>query len=345
MWHSRFGHASNDMLRKMKNDNSVYGLENFSSIENREPCQPCALKKSTIENIPKASRDISKDKFDLIQSDICGPFPKSLKNQRYMVSFIDDHTEFARLYFMREKSEHPEKFKEYLAHVGKGNVQSLRSDNGTEYTSKAFREICINEGIRQEFTSPYSPFQNGVAERYWRTTCDMTRCFLSESNMKDNFWVRAADTACFIRNRCLAKGNNSDKTPYEMFFDKKPTVYHLRRSGCLACTKTMSNRRKLDPKAAKMIFCGYDWERKSYILYSMKNQFICSRIVKFDEQQFYYSVSKDSSRSFAFQPVVNNQNTEIPTVNSQDGTNDPGIVPTTANLDELTDTESTQFLL
>ena len=42
---------------------------------------------------------------------------------------------------------------------------------------------------------------------------------------------------------------------------------------------------------------------------------------------------------------MNNQNTEIPTVNSQDGTNDPGIVPTTANVDELTDTESTQSLL
>ena len=171
LWHSRFGHASNDKLRKMKNDNSVYGLETFSSIENRELCQPCALNKSTIENIPKASRDISKEKFDLIHSDICGPFPKFLKNQRYMVSFIDDHTKFARLYFMREKSELPEKFKEYLANVGKGNVKSLRSDNGTEYTSRAFRESCIDEGIRQEFTSPYSPFQNGVAERYWRAFC------------------------------------------------------------------------------------------------------------------------------------------------------------------------------
>ena len=159
LWHLRFGHASNDMLRKMKNDNSVYGLETFSRIENREPCQPCALNKSTIENIPKASRDISKEKFDLNQSDICGPFPKSLKSQRYMVSFIDDHTKFARFFFMREKSELPEKFKECLAYNGKGNVKSLRSDNGTEYTSKAFREICINEGIRQEFTSPYSPFQ------------------------------------------------------------------------------------------------------------------------------------------------------------------------------------------
>ena len=171
----------------MKNDNSVYGLETFSSIEYRETCYPCALIKITIENIPKASRDISKEKFDLIHSDICGPFPKTLKNQRYMVSFIDDHTKFARLYFMRENSELPEKFKEYLAYVGKGNVKSLHFDNGTEHTSKAFREICINEGIRHKFTSLYSPIQNGVAERFWRTICDVTRCFSQNQISKTTF--------------------------------------------------------------------------------------------------------------------------------------------------------------
>ena len=74
---------------------------------------------------------------------------------------------------------------ECFAYIGKGNVKSLRSDNGTEYTSKAFRETCINESIRQKFTSPYLPFQNGVAERYWRSICDMTRRFLSELNLKD----------------------------------------------------------------------------------------------------------------------------------------------------------------
>ena len=36
--------------------------------------------------------------FDLIYSDICGPYPKSLKNQLFKVSFIDDHTKFAKLY-------------------------------------------------------------------------------------------------------------------------------------------------------------------------------------------------------------------------------------------------------
>ena len=43
---------------------------------------------------------------------------------------------------------------------------------------------------------------------------------------------------------------------------------------------------------------------------------------------------------------MNNQNTKIQTVNSQDGTNDPGVLPnSTAIVDESTHTESTQSLL
>ena len=78
----------------------------------------------------------------------------------------------------------------------------------------------------------------------------------------------------------------------------------------------------------------------------MKKRFIFSSYVKLDEQQFYSSVSKDSSRSIAFQPVVNNQKTEIRTVNNQEGTNDTGILPnSTAKVDEATHTERTLPLL
>ena len=142
-----------------------------------------------------------------------------------------------------------------------------------------------------------------------------------------------------IRNRCLTKGNNSDKTPDGIFVDKKPTVYHLRDALlitklCLIDVNLTQNQKKI---------YSVDMTKKvKIILGFQKKRFICSRNVKFDEQQFYYSVSKDSSRSFAFQLVLNNQNTEIPTGNNQDGTNDPGILPTsTANVDESTHSEST----
>ena len=48
-------------------------------------------------------------------------------------------------------------------------LKSFRCDKGSEYTSQPFGEICMNVGIRQKLR------QNGVAEHFWRTICDMTR--------------------------------------------------------------------------------------------------------------------------------------------------------------------------
>ena len=44
------------------------------------------------------------------------------------------------------------------------DVKVLRSDNGEEYTSNKFTKFCADNGISQEFTVPYCPQQNGVAE-------------------------------------------------------------------------------------------------------------------------------------------------------------------------------------
>ena len=60
------------------------------------------------------------------------------------------------------------KFKEFKAlivnHLER-RIETLRSDNGGEYTSKSFEELCKEAGIKRELTTPYNPQQNGVVER------------------------------------------------------------------------------------------------------------------------------------------------------------------------------------
>lgn len=47
-------------------------------------------------------------------------------------------------------------------------IQTVYSDNGKEF-KRAFRELCISNNIKQQFTRPYHPQTNGKAERVIKT--------------------------------------------------------------------------------------------------------------------------------------------------------------------------------
>lgn len=51
----------------------------------------------------------------------------------------------------------------------------LHSNSGIEYTGKAMTNLCLAHGIRQQFSLPYTPQRNGVAERVGRTLQDAAR--------------------------------------------------------------------------------------------------------------------------------------------------------------------------
>jgi transposase InsO family protein len=48
-------------------------------------------------------------------------------------------------------------------------VKRLRSDNGGEYKNKKMSDLCEKLKISQQFTVPYNPEQNCLAERMNRT--------------------------------------------------------------------------------------------------------------------------------------------------------------------------------
>jgi transposase InsO family protein len=61
---------------------------------------------------------------------------------------------------MKTKGQVFSRFQEFKALVenqtGK-KIRVLRSDNGGEYTSKDFMDLCAGEGIKRELTVPYNP--------------------------------------------------------------------------------------------------------------------------------------------------------------------------------------------
>jgi transposase InsO family protein len=81
-------------------------------------------------------------------------------------------------------------------------IKKIRSDNGTEFKNSQIEGFLEDEGIKHEFSSPYTPQQNGVVERKNRTLLDMARTMLDEYKTSDRFWVEAINTAYYAIN-CL----------------------------------------------------------------------------------------------------------------------------------------------
>jgi transposase InsO family protein len=75
-------------------------------------------------------------------------------------------------------------------------VKKIRSDNGIEFKNTQIEGFLEEEGIKNEFSSPYTPQQNIVVERKNRTLMDMARTMLHEYKTADRFWAEAIKTAC-----------------------------------------------------------------------------------------------------------------------------------------------------
>ena len=77
-----------------------------------------------------------------------------------------------------------------------------------------------------------TPQQNGVSERRNRTLLDMVRSMLSNSCLPVSLWMYALKTAMYLLNRVPSKA--VQKTPFEFWTNRKPSLRHLNVWGCQA---------------------------------------------------------------------------------------------------------------
>ena len=110
-------------------------------------------------------------------------------------------------------------------------MKKVRSDNGSEFRNTRVEEWCDEKGIKHEFSTKYTPEQNGLVERKNRTLIDIARSMLSEYNISDSFWAETINTACHASNRLYCHSFHN-KTPYELLIRRKPNISYFRVFGC-----------------------------------------------------------------------------------------------------------------
>ena len=228
-----------------------------------------------------------------MENDLCDLHAKpSLGNKKYVVTFIDDASRFCYVYLLHAKDEALDKFKIFKQEVElhqNGLIKTLRTDRGGEYYDPVYFQ---NTGIIHQTTAPYTPQQNGVAERKNKTLKEMVNSMLSYSGLSDGFWGEAMLTACYLLNRVPSKRNKI--TPYELWCKKPPNLSYLKVWGCRAVVRLTDPKRKtLGERGIDCIFIGYAQHSKAYRFYVLEsndsvslNTVIESRDAIFDKERF-----------------------------------------------------------
>lgn len=133
-------------------------------------------------------------------------------------------------------------------------IKILRSDNDGEYISKRFIALLQNSKIIHQFSSPYTPKQNGIAERNHRHLIKTTQTLLHDANLPYLFWANALLTATYLINT-LASRVTHNISPYQPLYNKPLSYHHLKIFGSL-CYPLLSstNKHKFHPKSIPYIF-------------------------------------------------------------------------------------------
>ena len=263
-WHQILGHCNKKDILQL--EGIVDGME--ITGKNDFQCEPCVLGKQT-QSISKKPASRAKYPLDFVSTDVCGPIePVSSDGFKYVISFIDNYSGYIFVYFIKQKSDATNCLVKFLADVsplGKVNclldissdlsVKKLRSDGGGEYMGNDFKQVLLKNGIKHEQSAPYSPHQNGIAERGWRTLFEMGRCLLIGSSLTKVLWPYAVMTAAYIRNRCYQQ--RTCQTPYFLLTGRKPDISNMHVFGSV-CYSYVQHKTKLDPRSKRGIFVGYD---------------------------------------------------------------------------------------
>ena len=259
-WHRALGHINFQYLNMIVKNRLVEGLpENIESIDMK--CANCIESKMT--NVPfENNRSKTTEILELIHTDLNGPHSTTgYGGEKYSLTFVDDYSKCARIFCIKSKAETSSCFKEFVNLVETKftkRVKKLRCDNGKEYLNRVMYDFVKSKGIELLPCPPYVHELNGVAERYNRSAMDIGRCLMREAKIHRRYWPEIMKTVAYLKNRTIANAAEN-KTPYEIFFGKKPNVNHLKIYGSRVFVRVpeVLRKSKWDDKARLGAVVGY----------------------------------------------------------------------------------------
>ncbi|WVZ97967.1 hypothetical protein U9M48_043462 [Paspalum notatum var. saurae] len=219
-WHRRLGHLSFDLLVRLSSMGLIRGLPKLKA-EKDLVCHPCRHGKMVAASHILVSQVMTSYPGELLHMDIVGSAQvASVSGKWYVLVVVDDFSRFSWVFFMEFKDEAFGFARDLVLRLRNEShkaMRAIRSDNGGEFRNSWFENFCCDLGLEHQFSSPYTPPQNGVVERKNRTLVEMARTMLDEHMTQRRFWAEAVNTACYIANRIFLRAFLG-KISYELRF-------------------------------------------------------------------------------------------------------------------------------
>ncbi|KAJ9553771.1 hypothetical protein OSB04_017816 [Centaurea solstitialis] len=306
LWHKRLSHLNFRYIDKIVKHQLVSGIP-MIKFEQEEMCPGCEKGKMKRVSHPPKPEQGSKSPLSLLHMDLCGPMKfQSLAGRKYILVIVDDFSRYTWTKFLKSKDETSSLIINFIKAVQVQlnlPVQTVRTDNGTEFKNIILKTFYNTSGITQTFSAARTPEQNGVVERRNRTLVEAARSMLAESQLPQYLWAEAVNTACYTQNRSIIH-RRFGKTPYHILFGRVPSVGHFKVFGCKCFVLNESeNRGKFGPKSDELIFVGYSESSIAYRVLNKQKRVVSESInVRFDP---ITELSSDCSSSSSTNHVVN----------------------------------------
>lgn len=116
------------------------------------------------------------------------------------------------------------------AAADKGVSARIEKDNAKEFVSAEVKALFRKNTIVHELYTPYTPQQNGRAERQNRTIVESGRSLLHSSGLPQSLWAEMVNVAVYTRNMVPSE-RLAGQTPFKLWHGKRLDVGHLRIIG------------------------------------------------------------------------------------------------------------------
>ncbi|CAI5967821.1 unnamed protein product [Closterium sp. NIES-64] len=217
-------------------------------------------------------------------------------HERYFLLVVDDYSRYTTVLPLRSKGAVTEVLIDWIREArlqlrksfGSGfPVLRLHSDRGGEFSSRLLRDYCRARGIRQTFTLPDSPQQNGIAERRIGMVMDVARTSMMHAAAPHFLWPFAVRYAAHQLN-LHPRVSRPAMSPALLWTGKVGDASVFRVWGSRAFVRDLSAD-KLSPRAAPCVFLGFPTDAPGWQFYHPSSRrVLSSQDVTFDESVPFY---------------------------------------------------------